>query len=231
MNDMSPAGIGHNAPPDPLDDAIALFSADREEAETWLDGKTVEDEAQMNAVDALSASMRDATQAIKDAKEGEYRPYKDGCDAVVTKYKPTLEDHARITTGLVSLVSDFKKKMAAKAAEETRLAWIETERLRKEAEAKQAAANPANIEEQREVAAAKEAAMQAESTAKQVAKTAPKRMRNVTHHEVMDMQALVNHIAKTDKPALAEFAAEYARKNHASIPDAVVRTWTTKEAF
>lgn len=34
-----------------------------------------------------------------------------------------------------------------------------------------------------------------------------------------------------DKPAIAEFASEYARKNGANIPDAIVLTVKTKEAY
>ena len=58
MNDMTPAAIGHNGPPDPIDEINASFEADREEASNWTDGAPVENEAQMKAVDALRKSMR-----------------------------------------------------------------------------------------------------------------------------------------------------------------------------
>lgn len=232
MNALTPAGIGHNnAPRDPLDDAISMYEDDRTEAETWLDGDAVKTEAQMEEVDKLSAAMRASKKAIEDAKEGEYRPHKTMCDNIVAKYKPTLEDTDRIIKGLVALVSGFKAKVAAEKAEAERLAWEEINRLRREAEAQAAKANAADIEAQREVAAAKQAVVDAEKAAKSVAKAAPKRMRTVTKYETVDLRALVNWIAANDKPAMAEFANEYARKNHAQIPDAVVRTYSEKEAF
>ena len=56
-------------------------------------------------------------------------------------------------------------------------------------------------------------------------------MRTDPHHEIVEMRDLVNWIATNDKPAMAEFATEYARKKHAAIPDGIVLTWQTKEAF
>jgi hypothetical protein len=52
------ATIGHNNPPDPIETITAPFDNDRAEAENWLDGTPVETEAQMKAVDALRATMR-----------------------------------------------------------------------------------------------------------------------------------------------------------------------------
>ena len=113
MNDLAPAGIGHNqAPPeiaDPMDAAIAAYTSDREMAEMWLDGKKVENQGQMEAVDALSATMREALKDLEAAKEGEYRPHKVLSDAVIAKYKPTIGDYNTIIKSLGGLVGPFTK--------------------------------------------------------------------------------------------------------------------------
>ena len=232
MTDTNPrAVLGGNMPPDPLDAAVALYETDREEAETWLDGKSVENTDQMKAVDALTASMKEARKAVDDAKESEYRPHKTQCDNIVAKYKPTLEDHDTIIKGLVSIVSMFKTAEAARVKAATDAAWAEANRLRIAAEEAKSAENVGDLESARGSTEAAKAVIEAEKAAKAVAKSAPKGMRTVTKHEVIDLRALVNFIAKTDKDAMAAFATEYARKHHADIPNEIVNTYTVKEAY
>ena len=232
MTDTNPrAVLGGNMPPDPLDTAVALYEADREEAETWLDGKAVENIDQMKAVDALTASMKEARKAVDDAKESEYRPHKTQCDNIVAKYKPTLEDHDTIIKGLVSIVSTFKTAEAARVKAATDAAWAEANRLRIAAEEAKAAENVGDLESARGSSEAAKAVIEAEKAAKAVAKSAPKGMRTVTKHDIIDLRALVNFIAKNDKDAMAAFATEYARKRHADIPNEIVNTYTVKEAY
>lgn len=230
MNDMTP-GIGHNAPPDPIDAITGLYNADREESENWTDGTPVESEAQMNEVDALRLSMRQCRLALEAGQKDATKPLNDALVAERNRWKPTIEDTKRIEGCLVSTVNVFKQKIAAEKAEAERKAWEETNRLRRVAEAKEREANAADLDAQREIAAAKQAVIDAENEAKAIAKESPKGMRKTTHHEVTDLQALVNWIAKNDKDALAGFATEYARKNHKTTVMTGVRVWETKEAF
>lgn len=230
MNDMTP-GIGHNFPPDPIDAITGLYNSDREESENWTDGTPVENEAQMNEVDALRKSMRQCRLDLEAGQKDATKPLNDALVAERNRWKPTIEDTKRIEGCLVSTVNVFKQKIAAEKAEAERKAWEETNRLRREAEAKERQANAADIDAQREIAAAKQAVIDAENAAKAAAKDAPKGMRKTTHHEVTDLQALVNWIAKNDKDALAGFATEYARKNHKTTVMTGVRVWETKEAF
>ena len=229
------AVIGANNPPvdvvDPMEAAVEAFSADREEAETWLDGKKVENEGQLESVEALSANMREAKSALEAAKEGEYRPHKTKCDEVVAKYKPTLADYETIIKGLVGLVGPYKKKLADEAAEKTRLAFEETQRIEREAEEKAAAADVSDIEAQREAQAAKQVAKEARTDARAVAKSAPKRMRKVTRYAIDDHKAALHWIARQDKDAMTAFIEEYVRRNHKAATIDGVRVWEEKEAF
>ena len=236
MNDTNTrAVIGDNSPPaeivDPMEVAIAAFNADREEAETWLDGKKVENQGQLDSVEALSATMREAHKELEAAKEGEYRPHKTKCDDVVAKYKPTLKDYDDIIKGLVGLVGPYKKKLHDEAEAAKQAAWNEARRLEREAEAKAAAADVSNIDEQRDAQAAKQSAMDAQQSARTVAKSAPKRMRKVTKNEITDYKAALHWIAVQDRDAMTAFIVEYVRQNHKTKTIDGVRVWDDREAY
>jgi len=81
MNDMTPTA-GHNMPPDPIDEALAPYMDAIEEAENWLDGNPVEDEAAMKAVDALIADIRKAKSDLGKAKKSSTAPLHDAWKAV-----------------------------------------------------------------------------------------------------------------------------------------------------
>ena len=230
MNTDTP-GIGHNSPPDPIDTITGSYTTDREESENWTDGTPVENETQMNDVDALRKAMRQCRLDLEAGQKDATKPLNDALVAERNRWKPTIEDAKRIEGCLVSTVNTFKQKLAAEQAEAERKAWEETNRLRRESEAKASAADAADLDAQREAAAAKQAVIDAENAAKAIAKDAPKGMRKTTHHEVTDMRALVNWIATNDKDAMADFATEYARKNHKATPMTGVRVWETKEAY
>ena len=232
MTDTNPrAVLGGNMPPDPIEAVTAEFASVIDEAQNWTDGTPVENEAQMQAVDAVIKEFKTYRTALTKAGKERTDPLHKVWKAEVAAVKVYTDDADRIQAALVATVGPFKSKLAAEKAEAERKAWEETNRLRREAEAKAAAANVADLDAQREAAEAKQAVIEAEKAAKAVAKSAPKGMRTVTKHEVIDLRALVNFIAKTDKDAMAAFATEYARKHHADIPNEIVNTYTVKESF
>jgi hypothetical protein len=229
-SDKAPA-IGHNAPPDPLDEAIAPFGETISEAENWLDGTPVANEAQMAEVDKLIAVMKAAKLAVDAAKEYEYRPHKAACDAVVSKYAATIKDVDRLVKGLLGLVDGFKRKLAAekeatrKAAE--RAAW-EATRLAQEATAK---ADATNIEAQRAADAAKVEAEIAQAKANAAKADTVKGLRKTWFHEVFDRTALLRWIFINDPAALDAFAEEYARKHREDgVPRDGMRAWSERIA-
>jgi len=123
MNEITPIpGRGHNGPPsDPLDEALAPYGDDITEAEGWLDGKAVETEGQMKAVDALRKALRGARQAVEKAEEAEAKPLHEAWKKAKARFKPTLDDVSRLEKGLVALVDGFKRKLAAEKAEAERI--------------------------------------------------------------------------------------------------------------
>lgn len=231
MTDNTRAVIGGNSPPDPIEVLTAQYDDIISEAQNWSDGESVTDEAQMNAVDELIKGFKtyraDLTKAAKERTDPLHKAWKSEVAAV----KIYTDDADLLQGTLVAAVAPFKAKLAAEKEAARKAAWQAAQDAEREANAKAAAADTANIEAQREAAQAQAAAMEARKTASAAQKDTVKGMRTVHYHDIADMRALVNWIATNDKPAMAAFAEAYAARNHKDIPDAVVRSWTAKEAF
>lgn len=226
------ATIGHNQAPDPIDEIISAYDDSRSEAENWLDGSPVENEAQMKTVDALRKAMRQMRLDLERGQKSAAAPLHDIWKAEVARWKPTIEDAKRIESGLVSAVDAFKRKLAEEKREAERLAWEAANKARREAEAKAAAANSADIQAQREAAEAKEAAMLAEKEAQAARKDQVKGLRSVTRYEVTSHRDLLHFIAKNDRDAITAFVDQWAAKNYKAQREADgLRVWDDQEAF
>lgn len=228
----APAKIGHNNPPDALEEVRTKWADTILEVENWLDGAAVETEAQMKAVDALLADIKTARTDAEDGKEAEYRPHKAACDAVVTRWKPLLEDLDRMKKGLASAVTAFKNKLAAEKEAERRKAYEEAEAKRRAAEEALRAADMANLDERRKADELAAAAREAERAAQAAKNDKVKGLRTVTRYEITDPKALVNWIARNDRDTMAAFIEECARRySRTDVKADGLRVWTEKEAF
>lgn len=218
---MDRLGIGGNNPPDPIDEALAPFGDVISEAEQWLDGSTVETEAQMKAADELIKGVKAARKAVDTARDAATKPLHEAWKTEVARWKPTQDDLDRIVAGLVAAVDGFKRKLAAAKAEAERLA-------REEAAAKMAAAqeahrlaDPTDIEAQRAAAEAEREAEAARIRAAQASKDTVKGLRTFDVTEVLDHRALINWLAVNRKDDLREWMNEYARAHKLNIPGVV----------
>jgi hypothetical protein len=226
----SPAPMGHNNPPDPLDQINAAHDDVRAEAENWLDGATVTTEAEMTAVDALRKGARDWRLALEGGQKSEAAPLHDAWKAALARWKPTIEDAQRIEKGLVALVDGFKRKLAAEKAEAERKARAEAEAKTRAAAEAARAADVANIEAQREAARLQAEAEAAQIAAARASKDQVKGLRTTTMHEVEDHRAALHWIARHDREAVTAFVEDYARRNHARVQIDGVRVWKEKVA-
>lgn len=222
--------IGHNNPPDPIDLAIEPFAAVIEEASNWTDGTPVENEAQMKAVDALIKEMKAAAKEVGKDRDAATKPLHDAWKAEIARWKPTIDDLDRITKCLVAAVDPFKRKLADEKAAAQRKAWEEANAARRAAEEAAAKANSADLDAQREIEAARQAAIDAEVAAKAQAKDTVKGMRTVHMHEVEDHRAALHWIARNDRDAITAFVDAYAAKHHRDKAIEGVRSWTEKKA-
>jgi len=223
--------VGHNMPPDPIDEALAPYAGSISEAENWLDGTPVETEDQMKAVDAIIADIRKAGTDLGKAKKSATAPLHDAWKAEVARWKPTEEDIDRIKKGLAALVDPFKRKLAEEKAEAERQARAEADRKRREAEAAMRAAAEADIESQRAAALAKEQADIAQAQAAKASKDNVKGMRKVTRYEIADHRAALHWIASNQRDAVTEFIEEFVRRNHKSMTIDGVKVWEDREAY
>lgn len=223
--------IGHNGAPTPIEEVLAEYDGIIIEAQNWADGEPVTDEVGMKAVDAVLKEFKAYKSALTKAGKEQTGPLHKAWKDEVAAVKVYTDDADMMQKALVATVAPFKEKLAAEKREAERRAWEEAEKARKEAEAKIAEANAADIDAQRDAQAAQEAAIAAEKAAKSASKEKPKGMRTVTKHEITDMRALVNWIATNDKGAMADFATEYARRNHKSHDMNGVKVWTEREAY
>jgi hypothetical protein len=223
--------LGHNNPPDPIDEALGPYGDTISEVENWLDGTAVETEGQMKQVDALLKAIKAAKKAVETAEETEAKPIYDAWKLAKDRYKPTLTDLDRMAKGLVAIVDTFKRKLAAEKAEAERKARAEAERKMREAHAAAQAADVANIDAQRAAEAARIEAERAVQAAKEAAKDTVKGLRTVWKHEVTDHKALLHWIARNDKDVITRFVEEYARAHFKQGPIDGVKAWQEKEAF
>lgn len=231
MGSQNPrALIGANNPPDPIDEITAPFDASRQEAENWLDGQAVKTEAQMDAVDALRKEARKWRLALEAGQKTATAPLYAVYTAELDRWKPTIADAKMIETGLVALVDGFKRQLAAEKEAARKAAWEAAEAARREAEAKMAMADVANIEAQREAKAAMEAAEIARAQAAVAQKDTVKGLRWYDLHEILDLRGALHWIAANDKPAMTAFVQDYVAKNAKAFPPEIVRNYREQRA-
>lgn len=231
MLDNDRAVIGGNNPPDPIENVTAEFDAVISEAQNWADGEPVTDEAGMIAVDSVLKEFKSYKSALVKASKERTDPLHKAWKAEVAAVKVYTDDADRLQKCLVAAVAPFKEKLAAEKKAAERAAWEAAEKTRKEAEAKIAAANAADIDAQREAEAARQAVIDAENAAKAATKDKPKGMRKVTKYEIADHKAALHWIAASDRDAMTAFIEEYVRRNHKAASIDGVKVWTESEAF
>lgn len=215
------AVIGGNAPPDPLDEALAPYGDAIAEAENWCDGTAVENEAQMRAVDALLADIKAAAKAVADADATETLPLHDAWKRAKARYKPTHDDLARIKAALIAAVDGYKRKLAAEKAEREaearRKMWEAAE------EARRASINAiaSDLAAQREAAAKHAAFEEAQAAAKAAEADTVRGMRTYTVSHVLDYRELARWMWLNAQADMKAFLTKYAADKRLAIPGIV----------
>lgn len=227
---MTQATIGHNGPPDPIDEISARYEAEREECDAWLDGTPVENEGQMKAVDELREAMRQWRIGLERGQKEATAPLRAIYQAELDRWKPTIEDAKRYEGALMSVQEPFKLKLAAQKGAEKKAAWEAANKARQEAEgaARQAAAH--DVAAQREAAAKAEEAQAALQAAGAKQKDNVTGLKTVHRYKIDDHRAALHWIAKNDRDAITAFVEAYVDKRHKDAAIDGVSTWTEKVA-
>jgi hypothetical protein len=225
------AKMGHNNPPSPMEACATSYEAVICEAHNWADGAVVDTEEQMNSVDSLIKDIKSYRSALTKAGKEYTDPAHKAWKGMVAEVGVYNDDADLIQASLVAIVAPFKAKLVQVKEDARRAAYDAARAAERKAAEAAALADAGNIEQMREAAQSRQAALDAQKAAQASGKDTVKGLRTVTKHEVTDMRDLVNWIAKNDKPAMSVFAVEYARRNHKEAPIDGVRVWTEREAF
>lgn len=132
---MATALAGHNSPP-PLESWSLHIEELMANAQQFLDGEPIIDQAQADNVGTLLSMLREARQGADQQRKVEKKPHDDAGKAVQASWMPLLDR--------VGMAEDVAKRalapfLAAKEAEQRRIA----EQARKDAQAAAAAAQAA----------------------------------------------------------------------------------------
>jgi chromosome segregation ATPase len=227
----NPAPIGHNSPPDPIDEALTPYGDAISEAENWLDGTPVENEDQMKAVDAVIKDIRAAKSDLAKAKKSATAPLHDAWKAEIARWKPTEDDIERRLKGLAAVVDPFKRKLAAAKQAAKQAAYEEARRKEREAEEAARKANASDYEAATEAARLQAEAIETKKAASAANKDTVKGLRTVTRYAIEDHRAALHWIAANDRDAVTAFIEEYVRRNHKAAEIGGVKVWQEKEAY
>lgn len=225
------AKIGNNNPPDPIDLALEPYGDIIEEAANWLDGATVENEAQLKATDKILKALKDARKAVDTARDEVTKPLHEAWKGEVARWKPTQDDLDRQVKCLIAAQAPFKAKLLAEKAEAARKAQAEADAKAEAARQAHLAANSASIADQRKADELLKEAEEAEKAASRAGKDTVKGMRTVQVFEIESHKAALHWIATNDRDALTLFIEEYVRRNFKLRPIDGVKVETKKEAF
>ena len=233
MNAQAPAGIGHNFPPDPIDEAIAPYGDLIEEVSNWTDGEAVSDDAAMASVDELIRAMKSARSVIEAARKDATEPLHKAWKAEVARWKVTTDDLDVQQKCLVALVAPYKAEKLRQQEEERRAAAKAARDAEDAAREASRKAMAGNLELAREAQAAQAAFDAAQEERKRVEAEKVKGTRTVTRYEITGMSDLLRWMNKDEagRAALEACAADFVRKNHKATVMHGVRTWQEREAF
>lgn len=224
------ATIGHNQAPDPIDETLAPYMDVIEEAEGWLDGTTVESEAQMKAVDTLIKELRSCKGQLAKAEKSATAPLHDAWKAEIARWRPTREDVERRLKGLAAVVDPFKRKLAEEKEAAKRKAYEEARAAERAAEEAARKANAASYDDQVEADRLAQEAMEAKKAASVANRDKVTGLRTVKESVVVDEVALARWLWQNDREAITQWQAERARKLGLDIPG-VVEIRERKEAY
>lgn len=225
------AKIGGNNPPDPIDLALEPYGPIIEEAANWLDGATVENEAQLKDTDKILKALKEARKAVDTARDEVTKPLHEAWKGEVARWKPTQDDLDRQVKCLVAAQAPFKAKLLAEKEEAQRKAQAEADAKAEAARQAHLAANASSLEDQRKADELLKEAEEAEKAASRAGRDTVKGMRTVQVFEIESHKAALHWIATHDREALTAFIEEYVRRNFKLRPIDGVKVETKKEAF
>lgn len=165
------ATIGHNSPPDPFEGFRLHIEDLFEQAQQFLDGTGIQNQAQADDVSALLNMVRKSSNDADEQRKAEKKPFDDGAKAVQAKWKPLLDKLDLAAFTAKNALAPFLRKQEEEArakAEELRLEAERQAKAVRDAHAKAAADDLAAQASMREMEKASERAQRDASKAAKV---------------------------------------------------------------
>lgn len=137
--DTEAAGIGHNAPPSPIDEMREKVNEFGRAAQQW--GETgVQTDADAERLNDFLAGARQIHKDLDAMRVAEKKPHDDAAKAVQAKFKPLLDAIERAGAAAKGVLSAYMRRKEAQLAEQRRREAEEAARIEAEAQAKAAEA-------------------------------------------------------------------------------------------
>ncbi|TPJ86935.1 MULTISPECIES: hypothetical protein [unclassified Mesorhizobium] len=190
---LTTPGIGHNQPPDPIDEALTAIHDLYDEALNFADGAAIDSEAMHDTVTALRDAIHEAGKAADALRVEAKRPLDEQIAAIQERFNPAIQpkkgmvDRAKASLG--ELLAAWRKQEADKKAAIAAAARLEAERIAKEAQ-DAIRASAGNLAAREEAEALLVEAKQAEKQAKRDDKAATSGLglRTVWRAELVDVE-------------------------------------------
>lgn len=223
-------GIGGNNPPRHILFAETLDDVHLE-ATSFLDGAAIETPGQADAIGKIIATAKAIKRDADAARTEDKAPHLAAGRQIDADYKPVETKADAIIKAASAPLTVWLNKLAEQQRERERIAREAAARLAQEAIAAERGA-VGNLAAQEAVRLIQNAADAAAKDAAKAGKAKPlvagldrsiglRTYRVVT---VTDYRALINWLAKNDKPALCEFMDEYAKRATGGLPGVTIET-------
>ena len=222
------AVAGDNMPPETPYETVKRQIEDLfQQASDYLDGEPIATQGQADDVSKLMNMIREVMAVAEAQRLAEKAPYDEAVAEIQARYNALIGETKKVTGKAVLAVQACKKalapwlqKLAAEQAEAERLARIEADRLRAEAEAAVRAANAANLAEKQAAEDKLREAQDAERIARAAEKARPKagnygRAAHLrTYHDavIVDGAAFHRWCVQNDREAMTTYLARRAQE-------------------
>lgn len=227
MGKTETAGIGHNNPPEPIDEHKRAINDLYDEAKLWLDGEPVETAEQAAALNTLEDRVRKAMKEADAQRVIDQKPYKEKVDAIQADYNELIGKNKSVTGKGHMAIDAIKAALEPYLIEQDRIQREKAEAARKEAEEKQRLAmeamrqrNAANLEQREEAERLVKEAKDADAAARKAENTKVNAkgegrataLRTVWKFEVTDLKSAAAWVWRERRDGLLVFIEDLVGK-------------------
>ena len=195
----------------------------KDELYGWQDGTDINDDPSLAVVEDIISRIKALGKDADAGKEAEYRPLKNELDKVQNVWNPLIKKIDGHKRGLLATITRYKNKLAEEQRRKQQAAWEEEQRLKREAQKLEEAANMKNAAEREMVDDSKLEARIAQKERQDIQKEKVKGLRTVRTASVFSYEQFGAWILSqpegdTLRKELDRIAQGIARRGDKGIP-------------